>query len=183
MQGNLVGLAEWETKNLALMRAWGSFAKGEQARQESDSPTALLAYRAAFWSVSKPGGIPESVFCAMQTMAEFDQTLGMFAMEAEAVLQGREDKAMMAELAASSESRQRAAAKCHDCGEHVFAGYHQCRVADRVAYGAVIWSGIKREVAELLRDCGKCVACLEAVDSTGKIFICRATMAHAVCGR
>ena len=183
--GELVGLADWETKELKLMRAWGTFAKGELAQQENNQPAALVAYRAAFWSVAQPGGVTESVFCAMQVMAEFDQTLGLVAMEAEAALLDKEKKARLAELAASSESRQRVSPKCHDCGEHVFAGYHRCQVADRRAYGAIIWQGIKREVAELLRDCGKCVACLEAVDGgeDGKVYICRTAMAHAVCAR
>ena len=130
LSGDLVKLAEWESADLALMRAWGSFARGELARAADDLTTALQAFQDAFWSITEPGGVTESVFCAMQVLTSFDKSLSLVAMGAEAVMMDREKKDRLAELVGLFESRQRAAVKCHDCGEHVFAGYHQCRAAD-----------------------------------------------------
>ena len=181
--GELQSLVGWAGVEVKLMQAWASFAKGELAVEADNLAQALEGYRGAFWAASKPGGPVEAIYCARQAVHRFERETCMVAMVASQLLEDRDKKARLGAVAVELESKQKAAVLCKECGEAVAYGVHQCRSDNRRAYGALVWTGVKRDVLEKLKECGKCTVCLGPVSGEDKIFVCKAAQAHAVCGR
>ena len=181
--GELQSLLDWEKVEVKLMRAWASFAKGEMAMEADNLHQALEGYSGAFWAVAEPGGPVEAIYGARQLVHRFERSTCMVAMEASQLLEDRDKRARLSAVALEAESRQKAGVLCQECGEVVTYGVHQCRADKRRAYGAMVWTGVKRDMLEKLRACGKCTVCFESVSGGDKIFVCQAAQAHAVCGK